>query len=90
MTPRTSNPKRSRIPERKHLVANLGPVGHAGKSKGADDLANDASICGSILLLARIDPTRVYELCRAVATHLLEKVPEPEDLGIDENEEEVT
>lgn len=43
------------------------------------------SLASALLKLAEIDHEHEYTLCRSVAEHLLGAVPEPDDIGLDED-----
>ena len=52
------------------------------KEEGEDIHSEQMNIEGALLTLAKINPEKEYELCHAVAEHLLETVPEPDDIDL--------
>jgi hypothetical protein len=42
------------------------------------------NLSGALLHLAEIDQEGEYRLCRSIANHLLEEVPEPDDVDLEE------
>jgi hypothetical protein len=53
------------------------------KDRDADPL-DQMSLSGALLILAEINHDREFLLCRSVAEHLLESVPEPDDADIED------
>jgi hypothetical protein len=51
------------------------------KKDRADDFSQ-VSMADSLLMLAELDHEREYNMCRAIAQHLLGQVPEPDDLDL--------
>jgi hypothetical protein len=68
--------------DKKKLVSSL-EVSDDGMD-GDDGLSMDRMSLGlSLLKLANIDQEQEFQLCRALAKHLLAKVPEPEEIDLD-------
>ena len=70
--------------DRKMLLSRLEPI-EPDKEDLEGQKGQEMSLASSLLVLARITPEKVWELCHSTAKHLLKKVPNPED--IDEMEE---
>jgi hypothetical protein len=47
-------------------------------------LLEKTNLSGALLHLAEIDQEGEYRLCRSIANHLLEEVPEPDDIDLEE------
>ena len=70
--------------DRKALLARLDPVGQGDDDEQLMAELEQLNMAGSLLLLANINPEQEYNVCRAVAQHLLGVVHEPEDIGLGE------
>lgn len=68
--------------DRKALLENLPRVkyekGEDKKSSFLEKMSMDRALLG----LLQIDHDHEYELCKSVAQHLLEQVPEPQDIDM--------
>jgi hypothetical protein len=51
------------------------------KKEGIDELSR-VSMADSLLMLAELDHESEYNICRAIAQHLLGEVPEPDDADL--------
>jgi hypothetical protein len=68
--------------EKKRLVSTLEVAD--GDAIKADELSMEQmSLPRSLLKLAGIDQEQEYRLCHSLAKHLLEKVPEPEEINLE-------
>jgi hypothetical protein len=70
----------SALLDRKALAASVESADYKPRSKDELSSLKSASLAESVLLAAQINSTSVYQLCRKVAAHLLEVVPEPEEV----------
>ena len=62
------------------LLRELEPIRYdKQEDKGAESL-DHLSLPTVLLLLAQINPEKEYELCHALAVHLLGSAPEPDDV----------
>ena len=66
------------------LVEQLDPVAYEKDENRDQDQVGRMNLAGHLLLLAGLDHERQYELCRLLAHHLLETVPEPDDSNFDD------
>lgn len=62
----------------------LEPIVYDEKAFSEEGLLEQMSLASALLALAEINHDREYALCRAVAEHLLGKVPEPDDADLGE------
>jgi len=65
------------------LLKKLGKIKYEPKKGSEDAMIEEMSMAKSLLKLAQIDHEKEYSLCRSVADHLLEDVPEPEEIDFD-------
>jgi hypothetical protein len=66
------------------LLKKLEGIEYEKDDERDQDVANRVNLGGHLLLLADLDHNRQYELCRKLAEHLLEIVPEPDEIDTDE------
>ena len=60
------------------LLAALERLDPSKRTGGSDELLRRISLTTALPTLTRIDHEMEYRICRTVAEHLLERVPEPE------------
>ena len=60
------------------LLKQLEPVEYVKDKSDKQDLFQQVNLASSLLYLTDIKPEKEYSLCRSLAEHLLEKVPEPD------------
>jgi len=69
---------------RKKLLEQLPSVKYE-KTEGKNrDFFEKMSLSRTLLALAEIDHEHEYELCRSIAAHLLENVPQPDEIDFEE------
>jgi hypothetical protein len=68
--------------DKKALVSSL-PVSDDELRQQEDVATDQMSLARSLLKLADIDQEKEFQLCHSLATRLLEKVPEPEEVDLD-------
>jgi hypothetical protein len=66
--------------DKTRLLAALERANPSKKTGGSDDLLRRISLAAALPTLTGIDHEKEYRVCHAVATHLLERVPEPEEV----------
>lgn len=66
------------------LLKNLEGVEFEQDNARDQDVASQISLGGHLLLLADLDHNRQYELCRKLAEHLLDIVPEPDEIDTED------
>ena len=71
--------------DRIRLLERLEPIEAEAERSDEEAYLERMSLSATLLTLAEVDHEREYQLCRAVAKHLLGHVHEPEDLDV-ENE----
>ena len=70
--------------DRKKLLEQLPSVKYK-KTEGKEiDFLEKMSLSRTLLALAEIDHEHEYELCRSIAEHLLENVPQPDEIDFEE------
>ena len=70
---------------RKILLEKLPPITYQNKDNGkTSSFEEKMNFERALLGLLQIDHEHEYDLCKAVAQHLLERVPEPDDTDIEE------
>lgn len=70
--------------DRRALIEQLDRVTHVKEENREQEQAGRVNLAGHLLLLAGLDHERQYEMCRLLAQHLLETVPEPDDSTFDD------
>ena len=71
--------------DRKALLGKLPPIKYQKKEDGKSNTFEEKMNFERALLgLLQIDHEHEYDLCKAVAQHLLEHVPEPDDIDVEE------
>lgn len=66
------------------LLGELPEIKYVAKNEADEQMMQQMSLGPSLLKLANIDHDREYELCLAVAQQLLHKVPQPDDVDLDQ------
>ena len=66
------------------LLKKLEGIEYEKDDERDQDVANRVNLGGHLLLLADLDHNRQYELCRKLAEHLLEIVPEPDEIDTED------
>ncbi len=66
------------------LLESLERVTFEEDKKDREGEFSQVNMAGSLLLLAELDHEHEYNLCRAIAQHLLGQIPEPDDADFDE------
>lgn len=69
----------NRILDAAALIVRLEPILYEPQKDAEDAMLEEMSMAKSLLKLAEIDHEKEYMLCRSVAEHLLENIPEPSD-----------
>jgi len=65
------------------LLKNLEGVTYEKDDQRDQSVASQINLGGHLLLLADLDHDRQYTLCHMLAAHLLEIVPEPDEIDTD-------
>jgi hypothetical protein len=69
---------------KQRCLAKLERIEPAEAKMEDDELFDQMKFEQSLLLLAKIDHEKEYELCRRVAMHLLGEIPDPEPIDLTE------
>jgi len=70
--------------DRSALIGRLDRVRYEKDDDREQEQVGRLNLAGHLLLLAGLDHERQYEMCRLLAQHLLETVPEPDDSAPDD------
>jgi hypothetical protein len=74
--------------DRKALLSGVESSEYKPRNKDEFSSLKSASLAECVLLAAQISSTSIYHLSRKVAAHLLEVVPEPEEVEDMPNEDD--
>jgi hypothetical protein len=69
---------------RRELLKRLPPVKYEKGEDKKSSFLDKMSMEKALLALLDIDHEHEYELCKLVAQHVLERVPEPDDVDLEE------
>ena len=69
--------------DKEKLLNQLEKIEYREEDDVKESTLEQMSLALSLLKLAEINHESEYGLCQAVASHLLEKVPEPDDLELE-------
>lgn len=71
--------------DKKELLEQLPRVKYEKQEEKGSGFLEKMSLARALLALAEIDHEHEYELCKAVAGQILETVPEPDDIDLEED-----
>ena len=66
-----------------HLLKQLKTIEYEPEKGQDDTMLEEMNMSKSLLKIAHIDHENEYQICRSVAEHLLNTVPEPEEIDFD-------
>ena len=69
--------------DKEKLLSQLEKTEYKEDEDAKESTLEQMSLALSLLKLAEINHESEYSLCQAVASHLLDKVPEPDDLELE-------
>jgi len=70
--------------DKEKLLKQLQPIKYDKNNEEESTFFEKTSLAGALLALTKIDQEHEYMLCKTIAESLLEKVPEPEEIDLEE------